>query len=57
MLSFIIKSVFNNAIFNELISKNPSIGIPIPQKSEEEKAIFLDAGKANKVLQFLEEIN
>ncbi len=52
MLSFIIKSVFNEAIFNELISKNPSIGVPIPQKNEEKKAIFLDAEKANKVLQF-----
>lgn len=52
MLSFIIKSVFNEAIFNELISKNPSIGVPIPQKNEEKKAIFLDAENANKVLQF-----
>ncbi len=35
MLSFIIKQVLDEAVFYELISRNPSTKVPLPQKSNE----------------------
>ena len=53
MQSFIIKSILDEAVFYELITRNPATKVPMPKKEDPEiKGTFLDAKNANKVLQF-----
>lgn len=51
MLSFLIKSILDEAVFYELIPHNPAAKVPLPQKKHSEKKyVFLDAKSANEVL-------
>ena len=50
--SFIIKACLDEAVFYELISKNPATKVPPPKKDTKiQKVTFLDTKNANKVLQ------
>lgn len=51
MLAFIIKAVLDEAVFYELILRNPASKVPLPKKEDEEKkCVFLDAKGANEIL-------
>ncbi len=51
ILSFIIKQVLDEAVFCELILRNPALKVPLPKKDEKDsKSIFLDVKKANELL-------
>ena len=51
ILSFIIKQVLDEAVFCELILRNPALKVPLPKKEEKDsKSIFLDVKKANELL-------
>ncbi len=53
MLAFIIKAVLDEAVFYELILRNPASKVPLPKKEDEEKkCVFLDAKGANEILKF-----
>lgn len=49
--SFIIKACLDEAMFYEIINRNPAAKVPLPkQNTKVQKITFLDANNANKVL-------